>query len=347
MTTDNGKTKVAINGFGRIGRQVLRVIKQTHADTLEVVAINSRGNRDQITHLLKYDSTYGRYEGDIVATEAGISVDGADVRVFSESDPSSIPWDEVGAEIVVESTGVFTDASQASKHLDNGPQKVIISAPATNDDITIVLGINDDQYDPAKHQVISNASCTTNCVAPMAKVLNDSFGIERALMSTIHSYTNDQQILDKAHKDLRRARAAANSIIPTTTGAARSVAKVIPELKGKMDGMAYRVPTISGSVTDLTAWLSEATDVHTLNQAFRDASVNGLRGIMAVSDEPLVSVDYIGDPYSCTIDALSTTVVEDGDDGTGTFVKVVGWYDNEWGYSSRTADLAALVASRM
>ena len=347
MTGSETKTRIGVNGFGRIGRQVYRAIEERHADRLSVVAVNDLADPAQLAHLLKYDSTYGRYQGDVSASDDGLAVNGNDVRVFSERDPAAIPWGDLDVAVVVESTGFFTDAAQASGHLQNGPRKVIISAPATNEDITIVLGINNDQYDPDQHHVISNASCTTNCVAPMAKVLNESFGIEQALMSTIHSYTNDQSILDQVHEDLRRARAAANSIIPTTTGAARAVTRVIPELAGKIDGMAYRVPTITGSVTDLTARLSKATDVDTLNQAFRDAAARKLYDILTVSDAPLVSADYIGDHHSCTIDALSTSVVQTHSDGKGTFVKIVGWYDNEWGYASRTADVTALVAERL
>lgn len=347
MTATGSKTRIGINGFGRIGRQVYRAIKERHADTLAVVAVNDLADPAQLAHLLKYDSTYGRYQGDVSADNDSLAVDGDAVRVFSERDPAAIPWSDLDVAIVVESTGFFTDGAQASGHLSNGPQKVIISAPATNEDITIVLGINDGKYDPDQHHVISNASCTTNCVAPMAKVLNESFGIEQALMSTIHSYTNDQRILDQVHEDLRRARAAANSIIPTTTGAARAVTRVIPELAGKIDGMAYRVPTITGSVTDLTARLSKPADVDSLNQAFRDAAAKSLQDVLTVSDAPLVSADYIGDHHSCTIDALSTSVVASGPDGSGTFVKVVGWYDNEWGYASRTADVTALVATQL
>ena len=347
MTTPSSRTRIGINGFGRIGRQVFRAIKERHTDSLHVVAVNDLAEPSQLAHLLKYDSTYGRYEGEVSAAGDGLEVDGAGIQVFAERNPANIPWNDVGADIVIESTGLFTNAEQAAGHISGGTQKVIISAPASNEDITIVLGINDDQYDPSEHHVISNASCTTNCVAPMAKVLNDSFGIEQALMSTIHSYTNDQRILDQVHEDLRRARAAANSIIPTTTGAARAVTLAIPELKGKIDGMAYRVPTITGSVTDLTARLTKAVEVDTLNQAFRDAAARNLHGILAVNDEPLVSADYIGDDHSCTIDALSTSVVANNSNGSGTFVKVVGWYDNEWGYSSRTADVTKMVASKL
>ncbi len=341
------RTKIGINGFGRIGRQVFRTINERHPDKLQVVGINDLANPQQQAHLLKYDSTYGRYDGDVEIADGSLVINGETITVFSERDPTNIPWDDAGVEIVIESTGFFTDAEQASSHLSDGVKKVIISAPATNEDITIVLGVNEDQYDSSKHNVISNASCTTNCVAPMAKVLNDAFGIEHALMSTIHAYTNDQAILDQVHSDLRRARAAANSIIPTTTGAAKAVTLAIPELSGKIDGMAYRVPVITGSVTDLTARLSKPVTSEEVNDAFRASESGDLNGVMHVSDEPLVSSDYIGDPHSCTIDALSTAVVAEDGSEAGTFVKVVGWYDNEWGYSSRTADVTALIAASL
>ena len=334
------KTKVGINGFGRIGRQVFRTISERHPDTLEVVAINDLGNAKTNAHLFKYDSTYGVYPGSVEVNGSDLVINGKNVKVFSERDPANLQWGSVGVDIVIESTGIFTDAEKAAGHLKGGAKKVIISAPAKNEDITVVLGVNQANYDPAKHKVISNASCTTNCVAPMAKVLHDSFGIESALMSTIHAYTNDQRILDQVHSDLRRARSAANSIIPTTTGAAKAVTLVIPELKGRIDGMAYRVPVIDGSVTDLTCKLEKNATAEEINEAFKAAASGGLKGILGVSDEPLVSVDYIGNPNSCTIDALSTAAVGDG------FVKVVGWYDNEWGYSSRTADLANFIAGK-
>ena len=335
------KTKVGINGFGRIGRQVFRTISERHGDALEVVAINDLGDAATNAHLFKFDSTYGRYSGTVEANDGGLVIDGRDIASFSERDPSKINWGGVGVDLVIESTGFFTDATKAAGHLNGGAKKVIISAPAKNEDLTVVLGVNDSQYDPGAHNVISNASCTTNCVAPMAKVLHDSFGIESALMSTIHAYTNDQKILDQVHEDLRRARAAANSIIPTTTGAAKAVTLVIPELEGKIDGMAYRVPVITGSVTDLTVKLEGKASLADVNEAYRQASMSdGLHGILGYSDEPLVSVDYIGNSNSCTIDSLATSAVGDG------FVKVVGWYDNEWGYSSRTADLANFMAEK-
>ena len=335
------KTKVGINGFGRIGRQVFRTISERHSDTLEVVAVNDRGDAATNAHLFKFDSTYGKYSGTVEARDDGLVIDGRDITSFSERDPSKIKWGDVGVDLVIESTGVFTDATKAAGHLNGGAKKVIITAPAKNEDLTVVLGVNNSQYDPSAHNIISNASCTTNCVAPMAKVLHDSFGIESALMSTIHAYTNDQKILDKNHEDLRRARAAANSIIPTTTGAAKAVTLVIPELEGKIDGMAYRVPVITGSVTDLTVKLESKASLADVNEAYRQASMSdGLHGILGYSDEPLVSVDYIGNSNSCTIDSLATSAVDDG------FVKVVGWYDNEWGYSSRTADLANFIVEK-
>ncbi|HCI85256.1 MAG TPA: type I glyceraldehyde-3-phosphate dehydrogenase [Dehalococcoidia bacterium] len=335
------KTKVGINGFGRIGRQVFRTITERHGDTLEVVAINDSGSTSNKAHLFKFDSTYGRYNGTVEAEDNALLIDGRKITSFSERDPGRINWGDAGVDIVVESTGKFTDATKAAGHMNGGAKKVIISAPAKNEDITVVLGVNDDQYDASAHHVVSNASCTTNCVAPMAKVLHDNFGIDSALMSTIHAYTNDQNILDQNHSDLRRARAAANSIIPTTTGAAKAVTIVIPELEGKIDGMAYRVPVITGSVTDLTVKLTKEASLADVNEAFRQASMSeGLHGILGYSDEPLVSVDYIGNSNSCTIDSLATSAVGDG------FVKVVGWYDNEWGYSSRTADLANLMLEK-
>ena len=335
------KTKIGINGFGRIGRQVFRSIKERYPDTIEVVAINDVGDAETNAHLLKFDSTYGRYPGTVKCEDGSLKIDGKTISSSSGRDPSEIKWDDAGVELVIECTGAFTDAIKAAGHMRGGAKKVIISAPAKNEDLTVVLGVNDSQYNPATHHIISNASCTTNCVAPMAKVINDTFGIESALMSTIHAYTNDQNILDQNHKDLRRARAAANSIIPTTTGAAKAVTLVIPELDGKIDGMAYRVPVITGSVTDLTMKLTNNASLADVNDAYRKASMDEkLHGILGYSDEPLVSVDYIGNSNSCTIDSLATASVG------GEFVKVVGWYDNEWGYSCRTADLANLMARK-
>jgi glyceraldehyde 3-phosphate dehydrogenase len=341
MSNQTGTTKVGINGFGRIGRQVLRTISERHTDTLEVVAVNDLGDPKTYAHLYKYDTNYGVYDGTVEASDGGIVIDGREIKFFSERDPASIPWSDVGAEIVVESTGVFTDAKKAAAHRDGGAKKVVISAPASNEDLTVVLGVNDDQYDAANHHVISNASCTTNCVAPMVKVLHDNFGVEKGLMTTIHAYTNDQNTQDGPHSDLRRARTAAMSIIPTTTGAARAVTIVIPELKGRLDGMAFRVPTSTVSVTDLVAILEKPASVDEINEAYRQASMNDpLHHRLGYSVEPLVSIDYKGNPNSCTIDALSTTSLG------GNMVKVIGWYDNEWGYASRTADLCAMLAEK-
>jgi len=336
----NGITRVGINGFGRIGRQVLRTIMERHPDRLSVAAVNDLAPAATNAHLFKYDTTYGIYPGSVHAGDNALVIDGRRVRVFAERDPASLPWADEGVELVIESTGVFTDAQRAAGHLKAGARKVIISAPARGEDVTLVLGVNDGAYDPARHSIVSNASCTTNCVAPMVKVLHDSFGVEYALMSTIHSYTNDQRILDQVHSDLRRARAAAVNMIPTTTGAARAVTLVIPELKGRIDGMAYRVPTITVSVTDLTATLSKKATADEINEAFKAAAAGPLAGIVGYSDEPLVSSDYKGNPNSVTIDGLTTTVVGDA------FAKVLGWYDNEWGYACRTADLAALMAEK-
>jgi len=335
------RTKVGINGFGRIGRQVLRTIGERHGDILEVVAVNDLGDPKTYAHLYKYDTNYGVYDGTVEATDNGIVIDGQEIKFFSERSPADIPWADVGAEIVVESTGVFTDATKAAAHRDAGAKKVVISAPAKNEDITLVLGVNDDKYDPANHHIVSNASCTTNCVAPMVKVLNDSFGFEKGLMTTIHAYTNDQNTQDGPHSDLRRARTAAMSIIPTTTGAAKAVTLVIPELEGKLDGMAFRVPTSTVSVTDLVVTLEKDASAEEVNEAYRQASMTDpLHHRLGYSTEPLVSIDYKGNANSCTIDALSTSSLG------GNMVKVIGWYDNEWGYASRTADLCALLVER-
>lgn len=334
------RIKVGINGFGRIGRQVFRTIAERHSNTLDVIAINDLGDAETNAHMFKYDSTYGVYPGTVKTNGSNLIIDGKTVTVLSERNPANLNWSSSEVEIVIESTGFFTDGVQAAGHLKGGAKKVVISAPATNEDFTVVLGVNEDQYKPDQHNIISNASCTTNCVAPMAKVLHETFGIQQALMSTIHAYTNDQSILDQVHSDLRRARAAANSIIPTSTGAARAVTLVIPDLKGRIDGMAYRVPVITGSVTDLTCKLNKKTNPEDINGAFKSAAENELKGILSVSDEPLVSSDYIRNPHSVTIDALSTAQV--GED----FVKVVGWYDNEWGYSSRTADLVDFIGKQ-
>ncbi|WP_123042827.1 type I glyceraldehyde-3-phosphate dehydrogenase [Cohnella candidum] len=330
--------KVGINGFGRIGRNVFRA--SLNNPNVEIVAINDLTDVNTLAHLLKYDTTHGRLDGTVEVGEGALIVNGKTIKVFAERDPGNLPWASVGAEIVVESTGIFTAKEKASLHLKGGAKKVIISAPATDEDITVVLGVNEDKYDPAQHTIISNASCTTNCLAPFAKVLNDKFGIVKGMMTTIHSYTNDQQVLDLPHKDLRRARAAAENIIPSTTGAAKAVSLVLPELKGKLNGMSFRVPTPNVSVTDLVAELKVSVTVDEVNAALKDAANGALKGILNYSDEPLVSSDYNGDPASSTIDALSTMVIE------GNMVKVVSWYDNEWGYSNRVVDLAAFIASK-
>ncbi len=333
-------TRIGINGFGRIGRQVFKAINDFYPDDLEVVAVNDLTDTRTNAHLLKYDSNYGRFPGEVEAQEDSILVDGRSVKVLAQRDPKEIPWGDYGVQIVVESTGIFEDAKIAAGHMKGGAKKVIISAPAKNEDLTIVLGVNQDKYDPRNHNVLSNASCTTNCVAPVAKVLNDSFGIQRALMSTIHAYTNDQKILDQVHKDLRRSRAAALNIIPTTTGAAKAVTLVIPELTGKLHGMAYRVPTSTVSVVDLVADLGRSVSSEEINAAFRQAAEGPLEGILEYTDEPLVSMDFKGNPSSSIVDALSTMVID------GSMVKVVSWYDNEWGYSCRVADLCKFLVDK-
>jgi glyceraldehyde 3-phosphate dehydrogenase len=331
--------RAGINGFGRIGRQTLKALLERHPD-IEVVAINDITDSHTNAHLLKYDSTYGRFPGKVSVDGNDLIVNDRRIKVHAEKDPGAIPWGDDGVSIVVESVGIFTDAEKASAHLRGGARKVIISAPAKNEDITIVLGVNEDKYDPAKHHVISNASCTTNCLAPVAKVLNDTFGIEKALMTTVHSYTNDQRILDQVHKDLRRARTAGANIIPTTTGAAKAVALVIPELKGKFDGMALRVPTVTVSTIDLAATLKKPASRDAINQAFKDAANGRLNGILDYSEEPLVSSDFRGDPHSAIVDADSTMIIGDN------FVKVVAWYDNEWGYSCRVSDLVDFLGKK-
>jgi glyceraldehyde 3-phosphate dehydrogenase len=348
-------TKVGINGFGRIGRQVLKAIRDYHPDTLEVVAFNDIGDLKTMAHLLKYDSNYGRFNGTVEVADGALIIDGKKITAFKEFDPGNIPWGDMGVDIVVESTGLFRTKKDgeskgklvpgAESHITRGgAKKVIISAPAKGEDLTIVLGVNDGDYDPAKHNVLSNASCTTNCLAPAAKVVHDHFKITRGFMTTIHSYTNDQKILDLPHKDLRRARAAAINIIPTTTGAAKALALVIPDLKGKFDGYALRVPTPTVSIVDFTAQIEVPTTTEELRQVFRDAAAGPLKGILAAVDEPLVSVDYKGDPHSSSVDLEFTQVLGEG---KNDFIKVVTWYDNEWGYSVRTADLAALIASKL
>jgi len=333
-------TRIGINGFGRIGRQSLKAMLERYPRDLEVVAVNDLTDTKTNAHLLKYDSTYGRFPGEIEATADSLIVNGHTVKVLSQRDPAQIPWGDLGIDIVLESTGLFTDAAKASAHLQGGAKKVIISAPAKGEDITLVLGVNEDMYDPSKHTIISNASCTTNCLAPAAKVINDAFGIEKGLMNTIHSYTNDQRILDQVHKDLRRARTAGINIIPTSTGAARALALVIPELKGRFDGMSLRVPTVTVSMVDFVATLRKETTKEEVNEAFKRAAAGPLKGILEYSDEPLVSMDFRGDPHSSIIDGLLTMV-----EG-GNLVKVLAWYDNEWGYSCRVADLINFVAQK-
>ena len=333
-------TRVGINGFGRIGRLVVRAIMALHPDKLQVAAVNDLTDAKTNAHLFKYDTSYGTYQGTVEASNGDLIVDGKTIRVFSERDPAQIPWSEMGVDLVIESTGIFTDADKAAGHLKGGAKKVVISAPAKGEDLTVVLGVNDHLYDSSKHTIISNASCTTNCFAIMVKVLHDSFGIEHGLMSTIHSYTNDQAILDQRHSDLRRARSAAMNIIPTSTGAARAVGLVLPELNGKLHGMAFRVPTATGSITDFTAQVSKDATVDDVNQAFQQAAQGPLKGILEYSDEPLVSSDFRGNTHSCILDGLSTMVMED------RMVKIMGWYDNEWGYSCRTADLCALIGDK-
>ena len=335
-------TRIGINGFGRIGRQVLRAAMERHPDVLDVVAVNDLADTKTNAHLFKYDSNYGPYPDGVEATEDSIVIDGTPVKVLAEREPSELPWGDLGVEIVVESTGFFTDAAKAAGHLDGGAKKVIISAPAKGEDATLVLGVNEDTYDPQRHNVVSNASCTTNCIATMVKVLNDSFEVERGLMTTIHAYTGEQNLLDKVHHsgDLRRARSAATNIVPTTTGAAKAVGVVLPQLNGKIHGMAFRVPTPTGSVTDFVANLKKIATVDEINSAYQEASQNSLAGILEYSDEPLVSSDFIRNPHSCIIDGMSTMSMG------GNLVKVVGWYDNEWGYSCRTADLAAFLVEK-
>ena len=333
-------TKVGINGFGRIGRQVLKAITERYPGKLEVVAINDLVATDVNANLLKYDSNYGRWNKEIRAESDGLVVDGRVIKVFAERDPGAIPWGSVGVDIVIESTGLFTDATKAVAHKRDSVKKVVISAPAKNEDATIVLGVNDDAYDPAKHHVISNASCTTNCLGPVAKVLVDNFGIENGLMTTIHAYTNDQKIQDQAHKDLRRARAGAVNMIPTTTGAAKAIALVIPELKGKMHGFAMRVPTLTVSVVDLTFNTTKPITVESINAAVKAAAEGPMKGILGYTDEPLVSSDFKGDARSSIFDSLATIALGD------KFAKVISWYDNEWGYSTRVADLIVFMVKK-
>ena len=334
--------KVGLNGFGRIGRAVLRLAQTEFGDDIEIVALNARANTETLVHLFKYDSCYGKFNGEAsVVGENVMQVNGKEIKIFRCNDPEDIPWGELGVDIVVESTGIFKDREKASKHLKAGAKKVIITAPGKNEDVTIVMGVNEEDYDPANHHIISNASCTTNCLAPFAKVLDDKFGIEKGLMTTVHAYTNDQRILDKSHKDLRRARAAGESIIPTTTGAAKAVSKVLPQLEGKLNGFALRVPTPTVSLVDLVCELKKPATVEEINAAFKEASEGSMKGILGYSEEPLVSVDYKGDERSSIVDGLSTLSMGD------KMFKILSWYDNEWGYSARTVDLVKYVAKSL
>lgn len=333
--------RVGINGFGRIGRQALRAAKEQRVADLDFVAANDLTDTKTLAHLFRYDSVHGIFEGDVEAKAESIVVDGDEIRILCEKDPSALPWKELGVDVVLESTGRFTSAQDAKKHIAAGAKKVIISAPAKGEDITLVFGVNSDKYDPARHHIISNASCTTNCLAPMVKVVRDNFGFRHGSMVTVHSYTNDQHILDLPHKDIRRARAAAISMIPTTTGAAKATSLVIPEVKGKIDGIAIRVPTPDVSFTDLAVEVERATTIAEVNAAFKAAANGQLEGILKYTEEELVSVDYIGNPYSCILDGKCTNVID------GTLVKVSGWYDNEWGYACRCVDLLRFVGARL
>jgi len=333
-------TKVAINGFGRIGRLVLRTLLERCKTELAVVAINDMADLKTNAHLLRYDSTYGIYPGQVACADGAMNVDGQTIAVLNQKDPARLPWKQLGVDIVIEATGVFTDGAQVRAHLDAGAKKAIVTAPTTNEDITLVLGVNDGDYNPRKHHIVSNASCTTNCLAPVAKVLYDNFGIERGLMTTIHAYTNDQRILDLMHKDLRRARAAAVNIVPTSTGAAKAIGLVMPELKGKLHGISLRVPTATVSVVDLVVDLKKAASVEAINGALKENAEGKMNGILAFCDEPLVSSDFRGHTASSIVDGLSTVVLE------GRMVKVLSWYDNEWGYSCRVADLAKLMVAK-
>jgi glyceraldehyde 3-phosphate dehydrogenase len=332
--------RVGVNGFGRIGRNFFRAVAGSVGSPIEIVAVNDLTDTATLAHLLKYDTVLGRLGKTVTSAEGSITVDGAEMKVLSERDPSALPWGDLGCDIVLESTGRFTSRDSASQHLTAGAKKVIISAPAKGEDITIVMGVNDGAYDPAAHHVISNASCTTNCVAPMAKVLDESFGIVRGLMTTIHAYTNDQVILDFPHSDLRRARAAAQNIIPTTTGAAKATALVLPQLKGKLDGIAMRVPVVDGSVTDLVITLNSEPSAAEVNAAFKAAADGPLKDVLVYTEDPIVSSDIVGSPASCTFDSSLTMT-------SGPVAKIIGWYDNEWGYSSRLVDLVGLVGSRL
>lgn len=332
--------RVGINGFGRIGRQVLKAIRENFPDDIDVVAFNDLGDLNTMAHLFRYDSNYGRYDGTVEVQGDTLIVDGDVIKALKQKDPAQLGWGDLGVDIVIESTGIFTDRDSASKHLQAGAKKVIISAPAKGEDITLCLGVNQEKYDPAAHHIVSNASCTTNCLAPAAKVVNDSFGIIKAFMTTIHSYTNDQQILDLPHKDLRRARAAALNIIPTSTGAAKAVSLVVPELKGKFDGIAVRVPTPTVSLVDFVATVEKEVTKQSLIAALEAAANGPMKGILGVTHEPLVSMDFKGDPRSSIIDAIAT-------DASGNLVKVIAWYDNEWGYSVRCAELTKFMGDRL
>ncbi len=325
--------KIGVNGFGRIGRLVLRAALEKNYPGLEFVAFNDIADAKTLAHLFKYDSNYGIYQGDVKAADGAVIVNGKEYKVFAEREPKNLPWKKLGVDIVVESTGLFTEAAKAAAHIEAGAKKVLISAPAKGEDVTIVLGVNEKDYDPAKHNIISNASCTTNCLAPLAKVLDETYGVRKGLMTTIHSYTNDQKVMDQPHKDLRRARAAAVSMIPTTTGAAKAIGKVIPSLNGKMNGLSIRVPTSTVSIVDLVVDLAKPADADTINAAYKKAAEGSLKGILQYSDEPLVSKDFFKNPHSCIYDAPSTYIIE------GNMVKVMGWYDNEWAYSCRVVDL--------
>jgi glyceraldehyde 3-phosphate dehydrogenase len=332
--------RIGINGFGRIGRNFYRALRKKGSD-LEVVAINDLGDAATMAHLLRYDSVFGRFDEDVKVTDDGFNVAGNEIKLVSEKDPAQLPWGDLGVDIVIESTGFFTKRDDAAKHLDGGAKKVVISAPAKDEDITIVMGVNHEDYDPANHTIISNASCTTNCVVPLAKVLQDNWGIENGYMTTVHAYTNDQGTQDIARSDLRRARAAAINIIPTSTGAAKAASLAMPELKGRLDGLSLRVPVPDGSITDIVAVLGKSVSKDEVNDAYREAAQSaGLKGILKYTEDPIVSSDIVGDPHSCVIDGLSTMA-------NGTLVKVLGWYDNEWGYSNRLVDLTALVGSKL
>ncbi|MBW4827228.1 MAG: type I glyceraldehyde-3-phosphate dehydrogenase [Clostridiaceae bacterium] len=331
--------KVGINGFGRIGRDVLRIYMEDNIKDFDVVAVNASGDIDTLAHLFKYDSLYGKFNGTIETTEDSFIINGKEIKRTDNRNPEEIPWKELGVDLVIDSTGAFRDREGASKHIKAGAKKVVITAPAKEEDVTIVMGVNEKDYDPEKHHIISNASCTTNCLAPVAKVIVDKFGVKKGLMTTVHSYTGDQRLLDKRHKDLRRARAAAESIVPTTTGAAKAVALVIPELKGKLNGFAMRVPTPTVSIVDVVFEVEKPTTAEEVNKALREASEGDMKGILGFSDEPLVSIDYKGDEHSSIVDGLSTMVIDN-------MVKVVSWYDNEWGYSYRVVDLVSYIANK-